>query len=93
MTYPTFKRVSQPGNASPLLVHIHETVIANCNTKVHYRNQKIFELENAWYYLQMFQPSQLYQLSCLHVISKCANYHFIPDKEVNAMVMNSDESM
>lgn len=32
MTYPTFKSVSYPGNASPLLVQRHDTVIANCGT-------------------------------------------------------------
>lgn len=31
VAYPIFKRVSHPGNDSPLLVHRHETVIANCN--------------------------------------------------------------
>lgn len=32
MTYPTLKSVSYPGNASPLLVQRHDTVIANCGT-------------------------------------------------------------
>lgn len=31
--YPTFKRVSCPGNASPLLVQRHETAIASCRIK------------------------------------------------------------
>ncbi|KAK2439213.1 origin of replication complex subunit 1B [Trifolium repens] len=32
-SYPTCRRISYPGNTSPLLVQIHETVVANCIVK------------------------------------------------------------